>query len=535
MRAEQEFALTEVVSGGTVYHAFDIPYRNIYDTLSATAARFPEKTGVIDDSREITYGQLKKDVDSFSAYLSAFCGVGIKSRVALMMLNSIDFCIAFYAVQKLGAAVISINTKLSGDEVRFILRDSSPECIIMDRIWLPKAENAVRAFQIAHCILSGDHAASPYPTIAACIDAGAKLPTPPAVQDDALPAEIMYTSGTTGKPKAAVMTHFNLLQGLYVYAKADELDETERTVLSIPVFHITGLNCVLTLFVFLGGLLVLVPYFDATSTLDKMTKYRATYIHAVSTVFILLESAIQERHDLSSLRNALCGGGFISRETIGRFCRKAVNCKFHPVYGMTETSGAGTYQYGHCLNADIRDSCGKTVENCSIKIIAPDGQEVPPGMNGEICFRGPFVISGYLNASGNENIVDGWLHSGDIGSFDDKGNLYIKDRIKDMINRGGEKIFSLAVEAAIMEFKGIHQSAVFSVSDSLYGEVVGAVIVPESGCTISVDELKQFLRNRLAHYKVPTYIEIRSTLPTTANEKVKKNELRREFEQKYAR
>ena len=150
-----------------------------------------------------------------------------------------------------------------------------------------------------------------------------------------------------------------------------------------------------------------------------------------------------DRHDLSGLRTTLCGGGFISRETVRRFCTKAPNCHFHPVYGMTETAGAGTYFPEHCLTSSIENSCGKVEDNCSIKIVDTDGQEVSVGVSGEICFKGAFVIDSYLHGAGNENIVDGWLHSGDVGYFDENGYLFIKDRIKDMINRGGKKVFPL--------------------------------------------------------------------------------------------
>ncbi len=518
----QVFLLEEVTSGGVGYTGYRMPFANLYDMLAASARRFPDKTALIDAEREIAFSALQEEVDALSAYLAGALGIGTGSRVGLMMVNSIEFAAAFYAVVKLGATVVSVNTKLSADEVCYILRDSQAGCLITDRRWQEKAAGA----GVERVLVTEE--------LAAAMAAGRQMAPVPSATDDSLPAEIMYTSGTTGRPKGAVMTHFNLMQGLYAYAVDNRMDDTESTVLAVPAFHITGLNCVLTLFIFLGGLVVMSPFFDAVDVLDKMTQYKVTHFHAVATVFILLESAMLPRHDLSSLRTALCGGGFISRETVERFCRKAPNCAFHPVYGMTETSGAGTYFPVHCLASPIENSCGRATANCAIRVVDPEGREVPPQVSGEICFKGPFIIREYLHGRGQENITDGWLHSGDIGCFDGEGYLYIKDRIKDMINRGGEKVFSLPVEDAIMAYQGVKQAAVFAVDDPLYGEVPGAVVIPAAGAVVDLEGLRAFLRQHLAHYKVPVYIELRQEMPVTANEKVQKFQLRQEFNQRYA-
>lgn len=533
MRNEQKFPLEKVVSGGICYDAYKMPYQNLYETLEKTALDFPEKVGIIDAAREITFRSLQSEVDCFAAYLYHKLGIRKGDRVALMLVNSIEFAVAFYGVLKLGATVVSVNTKYSSSEIRFVLNDSGATCFVVDAKWYPKAEEILGETKVRDVITSGP--CGDKITMAQAQALAKDCAVPETVLDDALPAEIMYTSGTTGRAKGASMTHFNLMQAMYAYAIADDMDDTESTVLAVPAFHITGLNCVLTLFIFLGGLIVTTPFFDAEEVLDMMTQYRVTHFHAVATVFIMLESAMKDRHDLSALRTALCGGGFISRETVSRFCAKAPNCCFHPVYGMTETCGAGTYFREHCLDSDIVNSCGKVEPNCAIRIVDPQENVLPAGESGEICFKGAFIIRQYLHNVSSESIVDGWLHSGDVGYFDEDGNLFIKDRIKDMINRGGEKVFSLAVEDAIMEFGGIKQAAVFAVDDSLYGEVPGAVIVEQPGMTVDLQKLRSFLRGKLAHYKVPVYMEIRDVLPTTANSKVRKYQLRQEFNQKYAK
>lgn len=533
MREAQKFPLTKVISGGICYDAYKMPFGNIYETLERTAEDFPDKTGIIDASREVTFRDLKNETDAFASFLYHELGIRRGDRVALMLVNSIEFAVAFYAVLKIGATVVSVNTKYSSDETCFVVNDSGAVCLVVDEMWYPRAAKILPRTAVRQVIVSSP--CGELMTMAQAEERGRTHPVPPTELDDAMLAEIMYTSGTTGKAKGAAMTHFNLMQAMYAYAVADDMDDTESTVLAVPAFHITGLNCVLTLFVFLGGTIITSPFFDAEEVLDQMTTYRVTHFHAVATVFIMLESAMQPRHDLSALRSALCGGGFISRETVSRFCVKAPNCTFHPVYGMTETSGAGTYFGEHCLNSAVVNSCGKVVPNCAIRIVDPEGSDVPTGVSGEICFKGAFIIREYLHNVGSGSIVDGWLHSGDVGYFDEEGHLFICDRIKDMINRGGEKVFSYAVEDTIMEFGGIKQAAVFAVDDSLYGEVPAAVIVEEKGKSVDLKKLRLFLREKLAHYKVPVYMEIWEQLPVTANSKVRKYLLREKFNEKYAK
>ena len=523
---ENHFPIENVTSGGVEYRAYRMPYQNLYETLVASATSFPDKVALIEGDETVTYSEFLRRTNALAAYLSGEAHVRRGNRVALIMVNSVAFCVSFYAILKLGATMVSVNSKYSGEEMAFILRDAEVSCVIADRAWIDKIPADALA---GRRMIFSDSPLGGCITVSQAIARGAQLPDVPVVLNDALPANLMYTSGTTGKPKGALMTHFNLLQGLYVYVEADDMDEREITVLSIPAFHITGLNNVLTVFVFVGGTIVLLPFFNAEETLDAITKYRATYLHAVATVFMLLEGAVKPRHVLSSLHTALCGGGFISREAIRNFCAKAVNCRFHPVYGMTETSGAGSYFAGHCLDSDIEDSCGRVAANCEIRIVDSADNVLPPNVMGEICFRGAFVIRSYLHGVSPESFTDDWLHSGDVGYFDEQGYLYIKDRIKDMINRGGEKIYSLAIEDAIMKFGGIKQACVFGVPDKVFGEVPGAVVIPEEGVTINTDALRSFLRDRIAHYKVPVFFDIRDVLPTTASGKPRKYQLRAEY------
>ncbi|NLF28361.1 MAG: acyl--CoA ligase, partial [Clostridiales bacterium] len=520
----ERYRIKEVERDGRKIRAFDMPHGNLYETLAATAQRLPDKTGVVDDVRCLTFRQLREEADALAAYLRESVGVGPGDAVGILMVNSAAFCAAFYALMKLGAVAIPMSTKLQGEELLYRMNDCRMERLFCDAKWYGKVRQVLGRTGIETVIAYGDGTPDGCFCYDRCVDGGRSLAQAECAGDDALPAVIMYTSGTTGGPKGAVMTQFNLLQGMYAYA-ANDMNEDDRTVLAVPAFHITGLNCVMTVFVLLGGLQVMVPIFDAVKVLDRMTEYRVTHFHAVSTVYIKLEEGfIAGRHDLSALRAALCGGGFITRENIRKFCRIAPDARFHPVYGMTETSGAGTYFPTHCLDSERADSAGVCAPNCEMRIRSDGGED------GEICFRGAFVIGRYLHGGQNDNITsDGWLHSGDVGCFDADGYLYIRDRIKDMINRGGEKVFSYEVESAMTTFAGVRQAVVFAVDDAVYGEIPAAVYLSESNARVDEAGLIAHLCAKLAHFKVPVYLEHREQLPQTENGKIRKSELRKEF------
>lgn len=524
----KKYCIRKICKNGKEMLAFDMPYKNLYQTLEATAKRLAGKTGIIDEQRSVTFGELLEETDALAAYLKYSVGIERGDRVGILMVNSIAFCTAFYALMKLGATAIPMSTKLQQGELFYRIADCQMQYLFCDVEWYNKVRGILQQTPIKSVIAYGNNTPLDCLCYTRGVEEGKNLAPTDCMQEDDLPALVMYTSGTTGKPKGAVMTQFNLLQGMYAYA-AMEMSENDRTVLAVPAFHITGLNCVMTVFVLLGGLQVMVPYFDAREVLDRMTEYRITHFHAVSTVYIKLTEAFDaQKNDLTSLHSALCGGGFIAQENIRRFCKIAPNVEFHPVYGMTETSGAGTYFPGHCLESNKLDSAGVCVPNCEMRI---DREREG---DGEICFRGAFVIDHYFHEDQNENItVDGWLRSGDIGDFDEDGYLYIKDRLKDMINRGGEKVFSYEVESVIVTYPGINEAIAFGVDDPVYGEVPAAVYVAGPEAEIDEQALIEDLRNKLAHYKVPVYLERRNQLPMTVNGKIRKSVLRKEFREKY--
>ena len=520
----------------TVYAA---PYQNLYETLANSARRFPDKKAMIDDKSQVTYSELLQQVDRFASFLREKLKVKKGDRVAVLMTNSINFCVAFYAIIKLGYIVVVINTKQKSAEIEYILCDTQAEIVCADTLWAAELEKAAANTAVRKVIWNGQPGKALagkesylFDTVLAdnSLQPDSVLPEAGIMQ----PAVIMYTSGTTGKPKGAVISHYNLLQNLCAYQDILHLDETESTLLSVPAFHITGLGCIMTLFVYIGGLIVLTPFFRPKEALEIMERYRITHYHAVPTVYIMLANAAEGKVCLKDLKTAVCGGGFITNDDIHRFCATAPNTSFHPAYGMTESTGAGALFPDDYRRADKFHAAGKVMPNVEIQIVDEQFRAVPLGVSGQICFRGGTVIRSYWKTERSETFHDGWLASGDVGKLDADGYIYILDRIKDQINRGGEKIYSLVVEEEIRHCSGVRQVAVFGVPDSLYGEVPAAVVVLQDGALLTADDIAESLKLKMAKYKIPRYIEFWDQLPCTASGKVKKYALRQIFQQKYS-
>lgn len=511
-----------------------IPPRSGADTLSQslrdTARRHPEKIALIEDDREISYAELMRRVDALAAFLRRR-GVGKNDRVAIMLLNSVDFCVSFYAVLKLGAACVMINTKWQTPEIRHALETTGATTMILNGRWLEKVRDilpSVAVRQLAFdAIPDGAEAGVPVFSLA---EAAATAAADDGDEDEDDPGTIgviMFTSGTTGKPKGAMLSHRNMMNSIVSYVELLRMESDEVAVLPIPAFHITGLICVLGVFVHIGGTVVLRPSFDPIDTLEAMERHRATHFHAVPTVFIALTKALERfRGDVGSLRTALCGGGFIADEAVRALKEKLPGLEFRPVYGLTETSGAGVGFPCDYLAVDKKGAAGKALPVADVFIADAEGRRLGVGETGEICVRGPSVVRGYY---GMGDLPGGVLRTGDVGRIDGDGFIHVLDRIKDAINRGGEKIFSLEVENALVEMNGIRQAAVFALPDPYYGETVAAAIVVREGCSVTAERVRGFLSGKLAKFKIPETVVFVDALPINASNKVVKAALRERF------
>lgn len=503
----------------------------LYESLLHSARNHPYKTALIDGDAELTYAQLLGRVDALADFLRRQ-GVGKGDRVAIMLLNSLDFCCSFYAALKLGAVCVMINTKWQGPEIRHALETTSATTMILNARWREKVRGLLPSLSLRRLVYDAcpedEDSGLPVSSLMELFS----RETPPASSgeweaDPESVGVIMFTSGTTGKPKGAMLSHRNMLQSIFSYADLLKLDENEVAVLPIPAFHITGLICVLGLFIHIGGTTVLRPTFDPADTLAAMERHRATHFHAVPTVFIALTRELENfRGDLSGLRTALCGGGFITHEAIRALKDRLPGLEFRPVYGLTETSGAGVGFPCDYLSVNRNGAAGKALPIPELFTADAEGKRLKAGETGELCVRGATVVRGYY---GLGDLPGGVLRTGDVGMIDADGYVYVLDRIKDAINRGGEKIFSLEVENALMEMHGVRQAAVFALPDPYYGEIAAAAIVLKDGISATADQIREFLGSRLAKFKIPEKVFFVDALPVNASNKVLKSSLRERF------
>ena len=487
------------------------PYQNLYETLADSAEKYPNKIAVIDDEEEVTYAELLSRVDELAMVLKLTYNLREQQQIGILMVNSIKTVVAFYATMKIGCIALMINTKYTENEISGLLEEMDVKIMISDSRWLCKIENIIERFGIETILTEVDH-----------FERGNANGIVHCVKNIENTAVIMHTSGTTGRPKGVMVTHHNILEAAYGYQEVQGLDETAVTVLSVPLFHILGLSCVTTMFIYLGATIVLSAFYRADDVLTKIKKYRASHFHSVPAIYLQLIESEYPGKDLTSLKTAVCGGAAISKEAIEAFCVLAPNATLHLAYGMTETAGSGT------LSA-VHKGALKAVPNVKMKVVDEHQDELQPGEIGELVFCGPCIARGRWKT---ESLPDDHMYSGDVGYMDKEGHVYVIDRLKDIINRGGEKIFPIQIEEVMLQYPGVLKAAVFAVSSKKYGEVPAAAIVTESDKDVDVDKLRNYLATKVAKFELPIAIEKIENLPVTQNGKVRKLDLRKWAEER---
>jgi fatty-acyl-CoA synthase len=383
----------------------------------------------------------------------------------------------------------------------------------------------VTAWVAAEPPAAGGAASLPYEELLAAAD-----PEPrdvPVGLDD--PCLIMYTSGTTGRPKGAVLTHGNMTWNATNQLLGFDFGPTERTLALAPLFHIGGLNGTVNPTLLRGGCAVIVRRFDPAETLRVIEEQRVNSFFAVPTMLDAMARQPEFRsRDLSALRSIGAAGAAVPLPTLRTWLDRGVTMQ--QAYGMTEAAPG-------CTVLDSADaerkvgSAGKPVFFTDVKVVRPDGNEAGVDEIGEVVVQGPNVMAGYWNDPEQTAavLVDGWYHTGDAGSVDAEGFLYIRDRYKDMIISGGENIYPAEIESALLELPEVLEAAVIGVPDEKWGEVGLAIVVPTPGTTEDGEALRVRLRERLAGFKVPRHIRFADELPKTATGKIRKPDLRARF------
>ena len=477
-------------------------------------------------------------------------GVGKGDRVAICMANLPEWPVAFFAATAIGAIAVPLNAWWSGAELEYALADSGSKVLIGDAPRWQRIEPHLGALpDLEHILVSRGPDGSPAPSLEEVIGRSsawselpaADLPDVAIAPDD--DATILYTSGTTGRPKGALGTHRNLATNIlsngYSAARAalrrgevPPEPEPKVALVVIPMFHATALSAVLMGTMVAGHTLVFMPKWDAREALALIERERVNFTGGVPTVaWQILEHPERDRFDLSSLEAISYGGAPSAPELVRR-----IYAEFGALpgngWGMTETTATVTSHTGEdYLNRP--ESAGPPVPVSDLRIMTPDGaRDLPAGEVGELWAKGPQVVKGYWNQpeATAQTFVDGWVRTGDLARLDEEGFLYIVDRAKDMIIRGGENIYSVEVENILYEHPAVVDAALIGLPHHSLGEEPAAVVQLGPGASANEEELKAFVRERLAVFKTPVRIAFLSTpLPRNANGKILKNALRKLF------
>ena len=503
--------------------------------VSGNAVRHPDNVALIDaeTGQSLTYRTLNERTDQLASSLSN-AGVSQGDRVALVTLNSTDMLEVIIAVSKLGAVSVPINFRLTSREIRFILEDSGAVLCFASDVFIPTVAPAAEGLDIKQ-VVSVPSKMSQEPREASTYDeflasGGDRVQSPPAEWNEL--AMLMYTSGTTGNPKGAMLTKGNLF--------ANSIQSAERTLgvrmddinLSVaPLFHIGALGIHTLPLLYWAGCTVIAEAFDPETWAAQVEKYRATKTFLVPTMWhTVVASGALDKHDMSSLNIGFSGGAPCPVALIEKLIEHDI-----PIiegFGMTETSPVVSFNDAKTAITKA-GTIGRPVMHVEMRVVDSSRNDVPVGEVGELALSGPSIISAYWNRPDTNatSFEDGWFFTGDMAKVDEDGYWYIVDRKKDMLITGGENVYPVEVEQMLYRHDAVAEVAVVGTADETWGEVVTAYIVLAGGHTPS-DELtariEEFSREHLASYKIPRRIRFVAELPKTATGKIRKTVLRSE-------
>lgn len=463
----------------------------------------PGRPAMIFQDRPTSYAQLATRITKLAAQLRA-SGLRQGDRIGYLGPNHPAFVETMFAAHLAGGTFVPLNCRLTAPEIEHMLTDSGTALLI----YAPECATLVGDLTGPRMIaLESEYE----PWLA---DGSTEPIDVPVAQNDI--ALILYTSGTTGRPKGAMLTHANLIWNTYNLLVGVDVTSEEVTLVSAPLFHVAALGQTLLPTFIKGGCSVLTSAWDVDLCFDLIEKHRVTWMFGVATMFAALtQSPRWETADLSSLRSLMCGGAAVPLSLIRTYQHRGL--VFCQGYGMTETSPGATF-------LEAGESVRK-VGSAGVPVFFADVRVV----RGEVLVKGPNVMPGYWRnpeATAAALTTDGWFRSGDIAKLDEEGHLYIVDRIKDMFISGGENVYPAEVENAIVEHPAVAEVAVVGVADEKWGEVGRAFVVCRPDAQLTGDELREFLLTRLAKYKIPAHLDVVEQLPRTASGKIQKSDLR---------
>ncbi|MEI2610151.1 MAG: long-chain fatty acid--CoA ligase [Candidatus Promineifilaceae bacterium] len=495
-----------------------------FDWLAKQAELHPHKTALVDAAanRRFTYPEFHLRASRVAEFLRDEWHIQPGDRVALLAHNSSDYMEILYGCGKIGALLVCLNWRLAVPELAYIIQDSTPVALIYDEAF------AVNAAALSHPNLTHRLAlGSPYET-ALAQSSGQPLVMPPTPLDT--PWYILYTSGTTGRPKGVIQTHGMAHYNALNIGLPTGLSENDTTLNLLPFFHTGGLNLYTIPTFMFGGTAIIQRTFDPAETFRLLATETTTFFGVPAVYLFLSQHPDFAKTDFSRLRSWACGGSSMPVSLLQQYAERGIIIQ--QGFGMTET-GPTVFLVDKEHALSKAGSVGKPQLFVEVRIADREGNDVPPGEMGELLIKGPGVTPGYWQKPDitAQSIVNGWLHSGDVARCDDEGYYYIVDRWKDMFISGGENVYPAEVENVLFAHPAIAEVAVIGVPDEKWGEVGKAIAVLKADQTATPEELLAFCQGQLARYKIPKAVAFTDKLPRTPAGKVVKTELREKFGQ----
>ena len=499
----------------------------VFDWITNHADHSPEQVALVDlfSARQFTYAELNVRVGSLAGYLRDELGIERGDRVGVLSGNSTDILEIQFACFRLGAIFMPLNWRLAPPELEYIVSDATPKVLICDEDYFAVGVGLKATSNITHLIdLKNDGGDSSYES-----GISAAQPVSQMIRqnhDDT--CTLLYTSGTTGRPKGAIITHGMVFWNAVNLGIPMGVSANAVFLTVLPLFHTAGLNCTANPILHAGGRVLVMRAFDPAQTLSQLgdAQVGVTHFFGVPAIYLFMaQQPAFAKTDLSRLQSAGVGGAPISTALIESWTTRGV--KLQQGYGMTETSpGVMLLRAADCERKV--GSAGKPVIHNELRIVSESGADVAQGEVGELWVRGPNITPGYWNQpqATAAAITDGWLHTGDAARVDDEGFYYIVDRWKDMYISGGENVYPAEVEEVLYQISGIVEAAVIGVLDEKWGEVGCAVVVKKSGQTLNETDVLSHCEGKLARYKQPKSGVFVEVLPRNATGKVLKHELR---------
>jgi long-chain acyl-CoA synthetase len=504
---------------------------NLALLLEQSAKRNPGKLALIFDDYKLRYAEVNGAANKIANALVAL-GIRKGDKVAMMLPNTPHFPICYNAILKAGATVVPLNVLFKSNEVQYHLEDSDAVALIAFEGFLGEAAEGYRKAQACNnlVVVQAPGSTNPLPDGALSFNQLLADNPPTFEMVDTSPddtAVILYTSGTTGRPKGAELSHANMFMNAMVSAdKLLGISADDVLLATLPLFHSFGQTCVMNVGLYLGATITMLPRFEPVKAMEIIQRDKVTLFAGVPTMyFYLLNHPAAGDYDLSSLKRCCSGGAAMPVEVMHAFNKKH-NVQIMEGYGLSETSPVASFN--HLDRPAKPGSIGTPIWGVQMAVLDPEGKPAAAGEMGEIAIRGHNVMKGYYKRpeATAEVIHNGWFRTGDLAKVDEDGFFYIVDRVKDMIIRGGFNIYPREIEELLYAHPAIAEAAVIGVPDQALGEEVKAVVACKPGQSVTEQELIDYCKASLAAYKYPRSVEFRDSLPKTATGKILKRELK---------